>query len=91
VRPNTSLLKDIAEIDRGIVINSRSETSIADIYAAGDCTQTFDVSSGQNRIMALLPNAYMQGESAGINMAGGEKVFDMAIPMNAIGFSGCIL
>jgi len=88
VRPNTSLLKDIAEIDRGIVINSRSETSIADIYAAGDCTQTFDVSSGQNRIMALLPNAYMQGESAGINMAGGEKVFDMAIPMNAIGFFG---
>ncbi len=38
--------------------------------------------------MALLPNAYMQGECAGINMAGGEKIFDKAIPMNAIGFFG---
>ena len=36
----------------------------------------------------MLPNAYMQGECAGINMAGGEKVYDNAIPMNAIGFFG---
>ena len=88
VRPNTSLLKGIAETDKGIIINEKSETSAADIYAAGDCTQTVDVSSGQSRVMALLPNAYMQGECAGINMAGGEKIFDRAIPMNAIGFFG---
>lgn len=88
VRPNTALLKDIAQIDRGIVINERSETTVTDIYAAGDCTQTVDVSSGQNKIMALLPNAYMQGECAGINMAGSERTFDKAIPMNAIGFLG---
>ena len=88
VRPNTAILKDIATIDRGIVINGKSETSAPNIYAAGDCTQTLDVSSGQNRIMALLPNAYMQGECAGVNMAGGDKTFDRAIPMNAIGFFG---
>ncbi|MCL2264626.1 MAG: FAD-dependent oxidoreductase [Treponema sp.] len=97
VRPNTSLLKDIANIDRGVLVNGKSETSAQDIYAAGDCTQTLDVSSGQNKIMALLPNAYMQGECAGINMAfkeapaqqdAGEKSFDKAIPMNAIGFFG---
>jgi NAD(P)H-nitrite reductase large subunit len=88
VRPNTSLLKGIAEIDKGIVIDSKSQTSAANIYAAGDCTQTLDISSGQSKIMALLPNAYMQGECAGVNMAGGEKSFDKAIPMNAIGFFG---
>ena len=100
VRPNTSLLMDIAEIDKGIVINARSETTAPDIYAAGDCTQTLDVSCGQNKIMALLPNAYMQGECAGHNMAnnrnmtcnhdtaGGERVFDKVIPMNAVGFFG---
>ena len=94
VRPNTSLLKGIANIDRGIIVNSKSETSAADIYAAGDCTQTLDISSGQNKIMALLPNAYMQGECAGVNMASSaagaavEKNFDKAIPMNAIGFFG---
>jgi NAD(P)H-nitrite reductase large subunit len=88
VRPNTSLLKGIADIDKGIVVNAQSQTSAANIYAAGDCTQTLDISSGQSKIMALLPNAYMQGECAGINMAGGEKAFDKAIPMNAIGFFG---
>ncbi len=92
VRPNTSLLNGIAKIDRGIIVNGKSETSAQDIYAAGDCTQTLDVSSGQNKVMALLPNAYMQGECAGINMAGGGDNggarFDRAIPMNAIGFLG---
>lgn len=88
VRPNTALLAGIAEVDRGIVINARSETTAKDIYAAGDCTQTLDISSGQNRIMALLPGAYMQGECAGVNMAGGKMSFDKAIPMNAIGFFG---
>ena len=38
--------------------------------------------------MALLPNAYMQGHCAGVNMAGGAEVFDNAIPMNSIGFFG---
>jgi len=91
VRPNTVLLNGIAKIERGIVVNEKSETSAPDIYAAGDCTQTLDVSSGQSKIMALLPNAYMQGECAGINMASGEtggSCFDKAIPMNAIGFFG---
>jgi len=88
VRPNTALLDGIAQIDRGIVVNEKSETTALDIYAAGDCTQTLDISSGLRKVMALLPNAYMQGECAGVNMAGGEKNFDKAIPMNAIGFFG---
>ncbi|MDR1531897.1 MAG: FAD-dependent oxidoreductase [Clostridiales bacterium] len=88
VRPNTGLFKGIVKIDRGIVVNSRMETSRADIYAAGDCAQGTDVSSGQSKVIALLPNAYMQGECAGVNMAGGSAVFDKAMPMNAIGFFG---
>lgn len=88
VRPNVGLLKDIAKIEHGIVINDKSETSAPDIYAAGDCTQTTDVSSGESKVMALLPNAYIQGECAGINMASGKKNFNKAIPMNAIGFFG---
>ncbi len=88
VRPNTGLLKGIADTEKGVKINSRMETSCKDIYSAGDCTQSFDVSSGCDKIMALLPNAYIQGECAGKNMAGGECHFDKAIPMNAIGFFG---
>ncbi len=63
-------------------------TSLADIYAAGDCAESYDVSIGETRVLALLPTPYMQGECAGINKAGGEKSHDKAIPMNAIGFFG---
>lgn len=89
VRPNISLIKDIGgKTNRGIVIDERCRTSIEDIYAAGDCCESMDVSSGQEKVMALLPNAYMQGECAGMNMSGVDFVFDKAIPMNAIGFFG---
>lgn len=89
VRANTALLKEIGgEVNRGILINDRMETSVANVYAAGDCTEGNDISSGQKRVLALLPNAYMQGHTAGVNMAGGNDVFDKAIPMNSIGFFG---
>lgn len=89
VRPNTELVKNAGgNVNRGIVTDNKQETSLQDIYAAGDCTESFDICTEQNKILALLPNAYMQGEIAGINMAGGDKEFDTAMPMNAIGFFG---
>lgn len=89
VRPNTQLLKEIgADVGRGIKVNSKLETSIPDIYAAGDVTESYDVSSDSVKIMAILPNAYMQGECAGYNMAGVEHSLDKLMPMNAIGFFG---
>jgi NAD(P)H-nitrite reductase large subunit len=89
VRPNVELAKEIgATVNRGIATDDHCATSLADVYAAGDCAESHDITVDQDRILALLPNAYMQGETAGINMAGGEKVFDKAVPMNAIGFFG---
>ena len=89
VRANTSLVKDIGgEVNRGIIVNERMETSVEDIYAAGDCAEGDDISLGQKRVLALLPNAYMQGHTAGVNMADGDEVFDKAIPMNSIKFFG---
>lgn len=89
VRPNTSLAAEIgAEVNRGIVIDTKMQTSVSDIYSAGDCTEGYDSSADMKRILAIMPNAYMQGRTAGINMAGGDESFDNAIPMNAIGFFG---
>lgn len=89
VRANTSLIKDIGgEVNRGIIINNRMETSEESIYAIGDCTEGYDLSCGQKRVLAILPNAYMQGNCAGVNMADGDAEFDNAIPMNSIGFFG---
>lgn len=89
VRANTSLIKDISgEVNRGILVNTKMETSIPDVYAAGDCTEGEDISFQGKRVLAILPNAYMQGNCAGVNMAGNSAVFDKAIPMNSIGFFG---
>lgn len=89
VRPNVELVKEIGgDVNRGILTDKNCKTSIKHIYAAGDCTESYDITTEQMKIMALLPNAYMQGETAGIHMAGGEKPYDKAIPMNAIGFFG---
>lgn len=89
VRPNTELIADEGgNVDRGILTDLTQKTSLDDIYAAGDCTVSYDASSDTNKILALLPNAYMQGEVAGRNMAGREFRYVNAIPMNAIGFFG---
>lgn len=89
VRPNIALIKDAGgKTNKGIIIDEKCRTSIPDIYAAGDCCESMDISSGEIKPMALLPNAYMQGECAGMNMSGVDFVFDKAIPMNAISFFG---
>ena len=89
VRPNTGLAADAGvTVEKGIVTDETQKTNVENIYAAGDCVVTQDVTFGGKRILALLPNAYMQGEVAGINMAGGHSELKNAAPMNAIGFCG---
>lgn len=89
VRPNTSVFAEAGgKVNRGIVTDDRQQTGIKDIYAAGDCAESYDVTTGSQRMLALLPNAYMQGEVAGINMAGSVMKFSKAAPMNAGGFFG---
>lgn len=89
VRANTEIVKEAGgNVGRGIVVDTKMQTSIPDVFAAGDCAEGYDSSINENRVLAILPNAYMQGKTAGINMAGGEEKFDNAIPMNSIGFFG---
>jgi NADPH-dependent 2,4-dienoyl-CoA reductase/sulfur reductase-like enzyme len=89
VRPNISLVRDAGGVcGRAITVDEYCATSLPDIYAAGDCTESRDAITGETKVMAILPNAYIQGETAGINMAGVKYAFDKLIPMNAIGFFG---
>ena len=89
VRANIGLVKAAGgNCNRGIVVDARCATSMPDVYAAGDCTEGYDLTIGANRVLALLPNANMQGYCAGQNMAGKAAAFDKGIPMNSIGFFG---
>lgn len=89
VRANTALVRDAGgQVNRGILVDTKMQTTVPDLFAAGDCTEGEDITFGGRRVLAILPNAYMQGRCAGVNMAGGSAVFDKAIPMNSIGFFG---
>lgn len=89
VKPETSLMKEAgAKIDRGIVVDDKNATALPDIYAAGDCVEEVDVVDHTMKILALLPDAYLGGKNAGINMAGGDSVYDTAMAVNALKFWG---
>lgn len=65
VRANTAVAKEMGiEVDRAIVVDSRMQTSLPDVYACGDCAQFEGVN------YAIWPQAVEQGKVAGANAAG---------------------
>ena len=89
VRPNTQLVADAGgAVDRGILVDGRCATTLPDVYAAGDCAQGYDAVSGEKRMLPLWPNAMLQGETTGINMAGGRADYTQGIALNASGVFG---
>lgn len=76
------------KVDRGILVDDRLQTSVSGIYAAGDVVQALDMIAGDNRVVPIWPNAYNQGFTAGMNMAGADRPFEGGLAMNAISFYG---
>jgi NAD(P)H-nitrite reductase large subunit len=69
----------------GIKVNGRMMTSGQDIYAAGDVTETYDITRDTNWINAIWPCAVEQGRMAGLNMAGREALYEGSFRRNSIG------
>ena len=69
---------------KGIIVNEKMEASATDIYAAGDCTETQDITSGKRYVMALWPPAVKQGDVAALNMFGMNAVYEGTLPENVI-------
>lgn len=90
VRPEIELAEKAGlEVSRGIVTDIKTmRTNDENIYAAGDCTVSVDMLDGSKKIIALWPNAVLQGTAAGSQMAGGDMIFDASYSVNAIDFYG---
>lgn len=58
-----------------VKVNSRMETSLPGVYAAGDCAECYHMITGEPTLSPLGTNAGRQGKIAGINAAGGYAVF----------------
>jgi NADPH-dependent 2,4-dienoyl-CoA reductase/sulfur reductase-like enzyme len=70
------------EVDRGVVVNERMETSAVDVFAAGDVAQVFDPVLGRAVLDTLWSAAMEQGRAAGLNMAGMPTVFHRHVAIN---------
>lgn len=72
VRPNTSWLKDVLELDENgfVVVNDQLKTSAKDVYAGGDATLIPFNATGKKTSVALAPNARKQGVTAAKNAMG---------------------
>jgi 3-phenylpropionate/trans-cinnamate dioxygenase ferredoxin reductase subunit len=81
IRPNTGLAIEAGlEVDNGIVVNERLETSVADVYAAGDVANFYHAALGRRVRVEHEDNAIRMGKLAGMNMAGGNETYNH-IPM----------
>lgn len=67
--PNVSFLKGSGiRCLQGVAVDARMQTSVAGIYAAGDCAESFDSTSGRSLIAGVQPNAADQAYCAALNM-----------------------
>jgi NADPH-dependent 2,4-dienoyl-CoA reductase/sulfur reductase-like enzyme len=78
VRPNTELAERAGlslGVRKAIRVNERMQTQMPDVWAAGDCAESFHLVSRRPVHIALGTIANKQGRVAGINLGGGYATF----------------
>ena len=77
-------------VDRGVLVDDTMQTSVADVWAAGDVAQAKDFHSGTQALIGIIPTAVEQGRLAGMDMAGDAyvKPYPGGVPVNTYRFFG---
>jgi NADPH-dependent 2,4-dienoyl-CoA reductase/sulfur reductase-like enzyme len=76
IRPSLELAKEAGlNIDNGVVVNAQLQSSIPDIYAAGDAANFFHSALGKRKRVEHEDNAVQMGQLAGRNMAGASETY----------------
>jgi len=91
VKPDVSYLNGSGvAFEQGIVVDDTMRTSIANVWAAGDCAQAKHFFAAGKVVNAILPSATEQGRIAGMAMAGepGIKAYAGGVPLNTYHFFG---
>ncbi len=89
VTPRIALAQQLGlRCERGILVNEYMETSLADIYAAGDAAQVFDPASCRHLLDSLWGAALEQGHSAGLNMTGQKTPYQKPAALNITRLAG---
>jgi len=76
------------QLNKGIVVDVNLQTSLPDVYAAGDVVEVYDPMTQTCLHTPLWPHAYRQGKIAGVNMAGKKDVYPVEPPFNSLPLLG---
>jgi len=89
IRPRIEIVNgsDI-RVGRGILVDRHMQTNIPNVYAAGDIAEAYDPIMGSSRVLPILPNAYIGGRVAGLNMVGVESLYNLGMSVNSVSFFG---
>ena len=91
VKSNTGFLVGSAvKVNWGVVVNQFMETTAPGVYAAGDCCEAIDISTGKPDMLAIQPVAVEHGRFAGLNMAGRKTPHRGSLNMNVLDTMGLI-
>jgi NAD(P)H-nitrite reductase large subunit len=91
VSPNIGFLQDSGiQCLLGVLTDEHMQTNVAGIYAAGDCAEAFDVTSGKTIVSAIQPNAADQAYVAAMNMAGKQAELRGVTQINVLDTIGLI-
>jgi NAD(P)H-nitrite reductase large subunit len=89
IQPRVELARQAGiMIDRGILVDESMQTSIQDIYAAGDVAQVYDPLTKKNILDSLWKPARDQGYTAGSNMTDQGKVYVKSVAFNVTRLAG---
>ncbi|MBX9926553.1 MAG: FAD-dependent oxidoreductase, partial [Hyphomicrobiaceae bacterium] len=77
-------------VGHGIRVDDTLQTSVKDVYAAGDCCEGVDISTGKPDMLAIQPVAVEHGRIAGQNMAGKRTPHRGSLNMNVLDTMGLI-
>jgi NAD(P)H-nitrite reductase large subunit len=89
VRPRTDLARRAGlHVERGIVVNDSLQTSVPDVFAAGDVAEVHDTRTGATALDVLWSTALAQGQAAGASMAGARSSYTREIPLNVTQLAG---
>ena len=69
--------------DRAILVDEQMQTSVPNVYAAGDCAQVYDRWTEKHMLDILWPSAVAEGNAAGLNMVGKAYQYQKGSPFNA--------
>ena len=76
IHPNLDLAKEAGiNVSNGIIVNERLETSVPDIYAAGDAANFLHSALEKRTRIEHEDNAIQMGKVAGRNMAGANEAY----------------